>query len=78
MPIQHKKPFGVYHRDTFDNETFLITKDWNTGEKAEFDTLEEAEKFVAEHYKGRIGNNGADQVDIVNLDRDIVRKFAVG
>jgi len=69
MPIQHTKPFGVYHWDTFDNETFLID---------EFDTLEQAEKYVTEHYKGRINDNGADQVDIVDSKGNIVKKYSVG
>ncbi len=73
--VEHKKEFGVYHWDTFDNETFLITKNWDTGEQADFDTLEEAEKFVKEHYGDRLNPNGADQVDIVNKKGDIVKHF---
>ncbi len=75
--IQHTKNFGVYHWDTFDNETFLITKNYSTDEKAEFDTIEEAEACVKEIYAGHISDNGADQVDIVNLNGDIVKKFRV-
>lgn len=66
--IQHKKKFGVYHWDTFDNDTSLIE---------EFNTLPEAEKYVSEHYKGRININGADQVDIVDDKGNIVRYYKV-
>lgn len=69
MGISHKKKFGVYHWDTFDNETFLL-KDFNT--------LEEAEKYVKERYGTRINNNGADQVDIVDSLGNIVKKYSVG
>lgn len=65
---KHTKPFGVYHWDTFDNETFLI---------GEADTLEAAEKLVNERYAGRIGSNGADKVDIVDDKGSIVRQFSV-
>lgn len=66
--ITHTKEFGVYHWDTFDNETLLI---------AEADTLEEAQDIVNERYKGRISGNGADQVDIVDKKGNIVGKFSV-
>ena len=66
--IQHKKAFGVYHWDTFDNETILI------GEAA---TLEAAKKIVQKRYAGRIGSDGADQVDIVDRDGNIVEKVSV-
>jgi len=69
MPIQHKKPFGIYHWDTFDNETILID---------EADTLKEAEKKVEEQYNGRIRSNGADKVDIVDLEGNVVRSYHVG
>lgn len=69
MPISHTKPFGIYHWDTFDNETFLVD---------EADTLAEAEKKVAKQYEGRIRSTGADQVDIVDKQGNIVRKYPVG
>ena len=68
MPISHTKNFGIYHWDTFDNETFLIDQ---------ADTLEEAEEIIKEKYKGRIGVHGADQVDIVDSKGDIVKKYSV-
>ena len=68
MPISHKKEFSIYHWDTFDNETDLV---------AEADTLAEAVEKVEKRYKGRIGDHGADQVDIVNRSGDIVRKFHI-
>lgn len=66
--IEHSKPFGVYHWDTFDNETLLI---------GEADTLDEAVDFVEDRYKHRISDSGADQVDIVDLSGNIVKKFKV-
>jgi len=69
MPISHTKNFGIYHWDTFDNETILIE---------EKDTLEQARAFVQERYKGRLSPSGADQVDIVNLQGKIVEAYSVG
>lgn len=66
--ITHKKKFGVYHWDTFDNETLLI---------AEADTLEEAQEIVNTRYKGRISGNGADRVDIVDDRGNIVQQASV-
>jgi len=74
MSIQHTKVFGIYHWDTFDNETLLID---------EADSLEEAENKVQKRYGSgaigpRIRDEGADQVDIVNRQGEIVRVFKVG
>jgi hypothetical protein len=66
--IQHKKAFGVYHWDTFDNETLLVD---------EADTLEEADAIINERYKGRIAGNGADKVDVVDRDGRIVKQVSV-
>ena len=67
--IKHKKPFGIYHWDTFDNETLLV---------GEADTLEEAKKKVKDKYGDRIQPlRGADQVDIVDQAGNIVEKFRV-
>lgn len=66
---QQNKEFGVYHWDTFDNETLLLEQ---------FDTKEQAETWVEKRYGGRIRNSGADQVDIVNSHGIIVRKYSVG
>lgn len=41
MPIEHKKQYGIYHWDTFDNETLVI---------GEADSLMEAESFVKKRY----------------------------
>jgi hypothetical protein len=65
---KHKKKFGVYHWDTFDN-TSLFLKD--------FDTEEEAEAFVHERYAGRIRSTGADRVDIVEGPGHVVQSFSV-
>jgi len=78
MGIQHKKEYGVYHWDTFDNVTLFVTKDWNTGEKAEFDSLEEANEFVRDHYGNSLRKNGADRVDIVDSKGNIVRAYNCG
>ncbi len=69
MAIQHSKAFGIYHWDTFDNETFLV---------AEANTLEDAEAKVKEKYGDRIRSSGADKVDIVDNKGNIVRQFSVG
>ena len=68
MGILHTKKYGIYHWDTFDNETIFIT---------ETDTIEEAEKRVKEHYKDRINNSGADRVDIVDERGNIVKHFSI-
>ena len=69
IPIRHTKEFGIYYWDTFDNTIILIN---------EFDTIEEATGFVTKQYEDRLGNHGADQINIVNKDGDIVEKFAIG
>jgi hypothetical protein len=68
---QHKKRFGVYHWDTFDNETFF---------KRDFDTQEEAERWIKEEeYQGRLRPSGADKVDVVDKESaEIVLQFSVG
>lgn len=66
--MKNLKVFKVYHWDTFDNETILIS---------EHDTFEEADEFVNKRFGLRISNNGADQVDIVNLQGDIVKKVKI-
>lgn len=67
--MEHKKAFGVYHWDTFDNETILV---------AESNTLDGAVKIVKDRYGDRIRSTGADQVDIVDRKGNVVRKFSVG
>ena len=63
------EPFTIYHWDTFDNETF---------EKGTAKTLAEAREFVRKAYGSRIRPDGADQVDIVDLDGNLVEKIKVG
>jgi len=60
--------FTIYHWDTFDNETISVG-----GAK----TLEAAERKVEEKYKGRISVSGADRVDIVDRDGNVIRMFHV-
>lgn len=62
------KAFGIYHWDTFDNTTYLLS---------EADTQEEAEAYVAANC--RVRDNGADRVDIVTRDGgDVVKIYKVG
>jgi hypothetical protein len=68
MAVTHKKTFGIYHWDTFENTTLLID---------ESDTLAGAEIKVKEKYGDRIKADGADRVDIVNEQGDVVMKFNV-
>ena len=65
---RHTKEFGIYHWDTFDNETILI---------AEADTLPEAEAKVTERYGGRVGPSGADKVEIVDRQGNVQRSYSV-
>jgi hypothetical protein len=64
----HKLKFGVYHWDTFDNETTLLD---------EFDTKLGALDFVNEKYRDRISISGADVVEIVDERGNVVEKFPV-
>lgn len=68
MPISHKKQFGIYHWDTFDNVSLLIT---------ERDSLQEAQDYIKKEYGDRISSNGADVVEIVNKKGDIVSRYKV-
>lgn len=66
--IKHTKNFGVYHWDTFDGITLLVS---------EADTLEEAQSQVNKRYKSRISTTGADRVDIVDQQGNVVQNFSV-
>ena len=66
--ISHKKEFGVYHWDTFDDVTLLID---------EFDTLLESQGFIAKRWKGRLKLNGANQVDIVDRVGTVVESHKI-
>lgn len=68
MGIKHKKEFGVYYWDTFDDATFLV---------GEYDTFHEAQSSINKAYRGRIDDGGADKVDIVDSNGDILRQFSV-
>lgn len=69
MPISHKKKYGIYHWDTFDNETLLI------GQK---DSLPDAEKYVTKKYGDRIKPSGADVVEIVDKKGNVIRRYSIG
>jgi len=66
MPIQHTKEYGIYHWDTFDNETFLV---------GETDSLKEAEEKIKKEF--RVAANGADVVEVVNQQGKVVKKFNI-
>ena len=66
--MKHKRAFGIYHWDTFDNETLLVD---------EADTLKEAQDKVVDKYGKRISESGADQVDIVDQEGNILAKYKV-
>jgi hypothetical protein len=65
---QHTKEYGVYHWDTFDNETMLL---------AEFDVKRDALEFIDKEYGKRISPRGADQVDLVDSKGGIVARWKV-
>ena len=65
----HKLEFGVYHWDTFDNDTVLLR---------EFDDLAEAVDYVKDRYGERLRDSGADRVEIVNSVGSVVRRWRVG
>lgn len=69
MPKRQTKAFGVYHWDTFDNETTFLD---------DFDTYKEAEKFIKNHYGDRIKPNGADKAEIIGLDGNTYGSLPVG
>lgn len=67
---ERKKKFGIYHWDFIDeNEVMMID---------ERDDLREAIFAVMSKYEGRIFGSGADKVDIVDLEGNIVVQFNVG
>ena len=66
-----KNNYKVYHWDTFEEDPdhcniFL----------GEFDEQTQAEKFVEEEYKGKIGPQGADKVQIV-FNKTVVKEYKV-
>jgi hypothetical protein len=63
--------YEIYHWDTFEPEgsnTILVGK---------AKTLEAAEQIVQEKYKDKINPNGADRVDIVDFQGNVVRQFQI-
>ena len=69
MPITHTNEYGIYHWDTFDNETILV---------GEANTLVEAKQKVVNKYGPRLRRDGADRVDIVDLQGNVIEKYRVG
>ena len=69
MAFKHKKQFGIYHWDTFDNQSLLVD---------EADTFSEACHLVIARYGSRIRQDGADQVDIVDSTGILRQSFTVG
>ena len=68
MGISHTKEFGVYHWDTFDNETLLV---------GEADTEEEAATLVNDKYGDRVSLHGADRVDIVDSKGNVIDHYSI-
>lgn len=66
--LQHTKKYGVYHWDTFDNETLLLF---------ESDSMDEIDTYVESHYKGRFAAYGADYVEVVDRSGTIVKRRSV-
>lgn len=66
MAIQVKK-YGVYHWDTFDGGVILLK---------DFDELLKAKKYLQNRYKGRLDSKGADKVEIVTKEGDIVESYS--
>ena len=69
MIKDHTKKFGIYHWDTFDNETFL---------KHEEDVLDDAINWVQTNYGDRLRPSGADRVEIVDDRGNVVKNWNVG
>lgn len=63
------KEYGVYYWDTFDDETLFLK---------EFDDFQEACHYVEQRYEGRIRHSGADKVDIVDRQGNVVKQYSVG
>lgn len=68
MAIKHKKEFGVYHWETFDNNTLLI---------GEADTISDASNIVEDKYKDRFSTSGADVVEIVDSKGNVRARYPV-
>lgn len=66
--ISHTKEFGVYHWDTFDNETILMDQ---------FDKIDQAIEYIKTKYQNRISVRGADKVDIVNSKGIVVKHYSI-
>ncbi|MCC6131342.1 MAG: hypothetical protein IT186_15600 [Acidobacteria bacterium] len=65
------KAFGIYHWDTFDDHTTI--------QIGSADSVEEAIEFVQKEYGPRIRPNGADRVDIVDVEKGVVvKRFTIG
>lgn len=62
-------PFVICHWDTFDNDTFAV---------GEATTLDAAMKKVMELYEDRLRVNGADRVEIIDINGNVVKRYNVG
>jgi hypothetical protein len=60
--------FVVMHWDTFDDTVFRV---------GGAETMHEALRLVADKYKGKLSDKGADRVEIVNHLGDIVYRAGV-
>ncbi|MBM3303611.1 MAG: hypothetical protein FJY76_00810 [Candidatus Aenigmarchaeota archaeon] len=71
MAVCHKKKLGAYHVDTFDDECAPILV-------AEGDTVAEVSGVIERMYRGRIDEkHGADRVDIVDKNGDVLKTYHV-
>jgi hypothetical protein len=68
MAISHKKKYGIYHWDTFDNVTLLVD---------EADTIEQANSKIHNRYGSRFSMQGADCVEIVDKKGCIIARFNI-
>jgi hypothetical protein len=68
--IRHKKKFGVYHWDTFDNHTTLV---------GECDSIQGADDIIQARYvsTGRLSPDGADRVEVVDKNGNVLKSCTV-
>ena len=61
--MKQTKKYGLWYWDTFDNHTILV---------GEADSLEETKEIMQNKYGDRLFRAGADQIDIVDLNGNVV------
>ncbi|MHA2428275.1 MAG: hypothetical protein ACXADB_09655 [Candidatus Hermodarchaeia archaeon] len=68
ITLEHEKDYGVYHWDTFDDTTLFM---------GEGDTVADCCLLILNKYSSRIVGNGADRVEIVDQEGNIVVRFNI-